>query len=48
MMLINFTSSKDSDETRNMHTKNDNIEIIIGSETNDIIEELCQSLLQKH
>ena len=48
MMSINFTSSKDSDETRNMHTKNDNIEIIIGSETNDIIEELCQSLLQKH
>ena len=48
MMSINFTSSKDSDETRNMHTKNDNLEIIIGSETNDIIEELCQSLLQKH
>ena len=48
MMSINFTSSKDSDETRNMHTKNDNIESIIGSETNDIIEELCQSLLQKH
>ena len=48
MMSINFTSSKDSDETRNMHTKNDNIEIIIGSETNDIIKELCQSLLQKH
>ena len=48
MMSINFTSSKDSDEARNMHTKNDNIEIIIGSETNDIIEELCQSLLQKH
>ena len=47
MMSINFTSSKDSDETRNMHTKNDNIEIIIGSETNDIIEELCQSLFAK-
>ena len=39
--LINFSSSKDSDETRNMHTKSDNIEIIMGSETNDIIEELC-------
>ena len=29
-----------------MHTKSDNIEIIIGSERNDIIEELHESLLQ--
>ena len=36
---INFVFSKDS-ETHNMHTKSDNIEIIMGSETNDIIEEL--------
>ena len=27
-----------------MHTKSNNIEIIMGSETNDIIEELCESL----
>ena len=47
-MSINFISSKDSDETRNMHTKSDNIEIIIGSETNDMIEELRESLLQKY
>ena len=47
-MSINFISSKDSDETRNMHTKSDNIEIIMGSETNDIIEELLESLLQKY
>ena len=47
-MQINFISSKDSDETRNMHTKSDNIEIIIGSETNDIIEELRESLLQNY
>ena len=46
-MPINFISSKDSDETRNMNTKSDNIEIVIGSETNYIIEELCESLLQK-
>ena len=45
-MQINFISSKNSDKTRNMHTKSDNIEIIIGSETNGIIEELCESLLQ--
>ena len=47
-MSINFISSKDSDETHNMHTKNDNIEIIMGSDTNDIIEELRKSLLQNY
>ena len=31
-----------------MHTKTDNIEFIIGSQTNHIIEELCESLLQKY
>ena len=31
-----------------MHTKSDNMEIIIGSETNNIIEELRESLLQKY
>ena len=36
-MAINFISSKDSGETRNMHTKSDNIEIIMSSETNVII-----------
>ena len=39
-MPINFISSKNSDETHNIHTKSDNIEIIMVSETNDIIEEL--------
>ena len=47
-MLINFICSKDSDETGDMHTKSDNIGIIMSSETNDIIEELCESLLQKY
>ena len=47
-MSINFISSKDSDENCNMHTKKDNIEIVMGSETNNIIEELCESLLQKY
>ena len=47
-MSINFISSKDSDEAHNMHTKSDNIEIITGSETNDIVEELCKSLLQNY
>ena len=30
-----------------MHRKSDNIEIIMDSETNDIFEKLCESLLQK-
>ena len=31
-----------------MHTKSDNIDILMGSETNDIIKELFKSLLQKY
>ena len=39
--LTNFISSKDSkDETRIIHTKSDNMEIMISSETDEIIEEL--------
>ena len=47
-MAINFISSKDSDETRNMHTKSNNVEIMIGSDTGEIIEELFESFLQKY
>ena len=32
-MAINFFSSKDSEETRTMHRKSGNIEILIGNET---------------
>ena len=46
-MAINFISSEeDSDETRTMHTKSNNIEIMMVSETDEIIEELFKSLLQ--
>ena len=45
-MSINFISFKDSDETPNMRTKSENIEIMMGSETDEIIEELFKSLLQ--
>ena len=31
-MTINFMSSKDSDETRTMHTKSNKLEIVIGNE----------------
>ena len=32
-MSINFISSKDSDETRNLHTKSNNIEVMMGNKT---------------
>ena len=31
-----------------MHTKSDDIEIVMGSETNEIIKELFESLLQRY
>ena len=46
---INFTSLKpDSDETRIMHTKSDNTEIMIGSDTNEVNKELFKSFLQRY
>ena len=46
-MIINFVSSKDdSDEIHTKHTKSDNREIMMGSETNEITEELFKSFLQ--
>ena len=47
-MTINFFSSKDSQEIRTMHSKSDNIEILIGNETDEIIEDLFDSLLQRY
>ena len=47
-MLINFISSKDSEESCNMYTKSDNIEIMMSSETDDIADEIFESLLQKY
>ena len=48
-MKINFVSSKDDfDETRTMHTKNDSVHILMGSETDEIIEKLFKSLLQNY
>ena len=46
---INFTSLKpDFDETRIMHMKSDNTEIMIGSDTNEVIKELFKSFLQRY
>ena len=47
-MAINFISSKDSDETRTMHTKSNNVEIMMGSETDEIIKDLFEFFLQKY
>ena len=46
-ITINFLSSKDSNETCTMHMKSNNIEITIGNETDEIIRELFESILQK-
>ena len=46
---INFMSLKsDSDETRIMHTRSDNKEITNGSDTDEVIEELFGSFLQRY
>ena len=47
-MKINFESSKDSNETRTIHTISDNIEIMISNETNEIIEELFKSIFKRY
>ena len=45
---ITFISSKDSNETRTMHTKSNNVEFMMGSKTDEIIEDLFESFLQKY
>ena len=47
-MKSNFISSKDSGETRTMHTKSNKIELMMGYEINEIIEELFKSRLKKY
>ena len=47
-MVFNFISPKDSDENGTMHTKIDNTEIMLGSEVDEIIKKLLESLLQKY
>ena len=48
ILIINFISSKDSDEIRTMHKKNNNIKIIMDNEIDEIIEKHFESLLQKY
>ena len=46
---INFLSLKPgSDETHIIHTRSDNIEIMIGDDNDDVIEELFKSFLKRY
>ena len=47
IMKINFISSKNFIDTRDMHSKSDNIEIMVGVDNNEIIKNLFNSLLQR-
>ena len=48
IMAINFIFSKpDSDETRTIRTKSNNVETMMGSETDETIEELSEFLLER-
>ena len=46
-MTIDFISSKNSNEICTVHTRSNNIEIVMGNETDQVIKELFESLLQK-
>lgn len=45
--INHFFSYEDSEEARTIHTKNDKIETIIENQTDEIIEELINCLLQR-
>ena len=47
-MQTNFISSLGAGEIRTMDSKSDNIEIMMGSETDDIIKELFKSFLKRY
>ena len=47
-MKINFISSSDTNEFREMYTTSNNIEIMIGIETNDIIKEIFNYFLRRY
>ena len=47
-MKINFISSKQSNETRDMFSKSDNYEIMMGVDVNEIIKNLFNSLLKRY
>ena len=48
IMKINFISYKNFNETRDMYSKSDNFEIMMGVDTNEIIKNLFNSILQRY
>ena len=48
LIAINFMYSKDIEQMRTMHSKSDNIEIMIGNKKDEIIQEIFDSILQTH
>ena len=44
-MHVNFISSKDTGETRTIYVWSDNVSIILGGDTYNIIRELFSSVL---
>ena len=46
-MRVIFVSFTDANETHEMHTKSDNIIIMIGIETEDVIKELFVKDIKK-
>ena len=47
-IAINFISSKDDHEERVTHSKSDNIEFILYDNTNEVVNELFESLLSRY
>ena len=47
-MQINFVSSLDPGEIRTMDSKSKNIEILMGSKADDIINDLFESFLERY
>ena len=47
-MRIIFVSFTSANETRKMHTKSDNITIMIGIETEDVINELFNTFCKRY
>ena len=47
-MQITFISSLNTGEFRIMHSKNNNVKIMTGIETNNIINEIFESFLKKY
>ena len=48
VIKINFISSKNFNDVRDMYSKSDNVEIMMGVDTNEKIEKLFDSILQRY